>query len=132
MPLYLKQLGAPSSYLGYALVIAVSSEMLFFVFSSTLMKRFGLRTLIIAAHVAYLLRFGGYCIISEPWQLLFFEVLHGATFASFWSCAIALGHSLAPSKAVAATSQSLWQGSYTGKWRDEDKACKSTDNSIIL
>jgi len=30
-------------------------------------------------------RFVGYCIVTEPYLLLVFELTHGLTFAAFWT-----------------------------------------------
>ena len=107
--LLINELGASKSFIGLALLASIVTESFVFFNAKLLTAKFGLRLLIVASHIAYLVRFIGYSIINEPWQILFLELMHGLTFSCFWNSAIKLANDLS-TKEVAATAQSLWQG----------------------
>lgn len=83
---YLTDLGASSTLLG--LVVAVQcliAEVPFFFFSEWFIVKFGHFYCLVGSFAAFALRTGLYVLIKNPWLVLPIEVLHGATFAIFYT-----------------------------------------------
>ena len=77
---------------GVSVVITVLFELPLFALSGRALKKFGVRGLIIIAHIAYVVRAVGYTLFEDAWLVLTVEPMHGVTYA----CAqIAMVHLIA-------------------------------------
>lgn len=61
----------------------------------------------------YAIRLGYYAILPNPWAVLPAELLHGVTFAAFWSACIYYSSTIAP-PGLGATTQGLLSGMFDG------------------
>ena len=90
--LWLLELGGTTTLMGFTLIVTVSSEIPSFYFADKVLSnpKIGELGVIGIGLFAYMLRLSyyaclGYNFLSNPWYVLFSEVLHGLTFAWIWS-----------------------------------------------
>ncbi|CAM9838261.1 unnamed protein product [Scytosiphon promiscuus] len=94
----LQELGGSHVLCGLARLIMCTAEVPFFYLSGPLIRKLGVRGVIILAQAAYLVRFIYYAMLREPWWVLPSEVLHGLTYAAMWAattdyaCRVAPAH----------------------------------------
>jgi hypothetical protein len=72
---------------GLSSAVSCFSELPFFFYSSELMRRLTPKGALSLAIVCYSVRLGYYSLLENPWFVLPIELLHGITFAVFWSAA---------------------------------------------
>jgi MFS transporter, PPP family, 3-phenylpropionic acid transporter len=112
--IYLKQeLNAPDILLGISVTTTVVVEIPLFHVSAWLLRRVGVRGLIVAAHLGYIFRVVGYTLLENPWAVLPIELLHGLTFAAFWAAGVAHMQACAP-EGLEASAQGFFGGTYGG------------------
>ncbi|WIA13042.1 hypothetical protein OEZ85_006650 [Tetradesmus obliquus] len=114
--LWLKQLGAPETLMGMALLFNVCTEVPAFQMQGAIMARMSPPALLSVVLGATALRLAAYAALpaaGSPWAVLPVELLHGITFGVGFSTATVYGSRLAPPQ-LAATFQGLWQATYAG------------------
>ncbi len=107
--LYMDGLGASRAAMGWALSMATVSELVAFALAERAMRRWGARTLFLAALLASALRLLAYALATEPWHALCVQLLHGPSFALMWMAGVSWANRIAPPGA-GATAQSLFGG----------------------
>ena len=86
--LYLKALGASKTLLGICVSVSVVSELPCFIVAGRLTRGYGVQRMVHIGAVAMAARHLAYCVITEPWQAVCIEWLHGITYAFTWSAAL--------------------------------------------
>ncbi|MBM7565214.1 MFS transporter [Paenibacillus sacheonensis] len=79
-PLYFKEMGGDSAWLGWSMVISSLSEVPFLLLSSRIFKRFRTWHILLAAGAAAALRWYLFSVIHSPVWLLPTQALHGLIF----------------------------------------------------
>lgn len=111
--LYLEDLGASRSMMGWALAIATISEIPVLFFSGWMICRWGTRGLLIISLVAYVVRAFGYSIAQTPEQAMIFQLLHGLSFSAMLVAGVSLAGEIAP-EGMGATAQGLFTSTMSG------------------
>lgn len=114
--LWLKQLGAPETLMGFAIAVSVTTEVPAFMLQGAVLKRVSPEALLNMALAATALRLSLYGLLplaGNPWAVLPVELLHGITFGLGWGAATASSTRLAPPH-LTATMQGLFQSTYAG------------------
>jgi len=104
---FLRSLGASGTLLGLTVLMSVMAEIPLFFFTGWLLERFGACGMLTFAVVAYATRFGGFCLLTDPWYVLILEPLHGASFACFWTAGVTHMAAVAP-PSLQTTAQGLF------------------------
>jgi PPP family 3-phenylpropionic acid transporter len=85
LPLYLaNELNAPPVLLGLSLLVAELAQIPMMRNSPWLYRHFSVRQLLVVAMSAWVVRGVGYSLLTNPWQVLALEPLHGLTFSLSW------------------------------------------------
>jgi PPP family 3-phenylpropionic acid transporter len=111
--LYLADLGANNTLIGFSLTVATLSEFVIFFFSERLLAQLGTRRLIMLSLTAQMIRLLAYSFIHNPWLALGVQLLHGPHFSAMWVAGVAYVNKIAP-KGMGATAQGLFTGIYMG------------------
>ena len=111
--LFLQSLNANGILLGLATVCSIGTEIPYFWFSGTLLRKFGPELNLLVSMIAYVVRVGGYYFITNPWFALPFQMLHGLSFGAFWASALALVNNKAP-HSIRASAQGIFFSIYSG------------------
>jgi len=111
--LYLQDLGANKALLGFSLTIATVSEIPALYISSTLLKRWKHLTIMTIGLLFFAIRVLAYSFISNPWIAIWFQLLHGASFALMWAAGVSYAETIAP-QGLNTTAQSLFSGTMLG------------------
>ncbi len=110
---YLDDMNASTSLIGWAFSFEGMSEIPFYFISAWLIKKFGLRKVFLFTMTVTALRMYLYSIIHDPKFVLFVEFTHGISFALFFVTMVETMNRLVPSE-WRATGQSLMWASYNG------------------
>ncbi len=111
--IYLKQIGATSSFVGFALSWQGLCELPFFYFSARIMHRLGTRTTLIVAVFATALRLVLYNVVHNPYFVLPVELLQGVGWSLFWAASVEMVNGLVREE-LRATGQSLLTAAMLG------------------
>lgn len=79
-PLYFRELGADSSWIGWSMLISSFAEIPFLLFSAYLFKRLSVPVILLASGVATALRWFFFSIIDNPVWVFPIQLLHGSMF----------------------------------------------------
>lgn len=107
--LFLEQVGASRTLMGFALTIGTVSEMAVFFFSDRLLSRWGRRRLLVASMLFGALRVFAYSHTSSVAVALTCQLLHGPSFALLWVAGVSYANALAPA-GLGATAQGQFLG----------------------
>lgn len=107
--LYLEEIGASRTLMGFALTIGTVSEMAVFYFSDHLLRRWGRRRLLVASMLGGALRVMIYSATDSPFLALACQLLHGPSFALLWVAGVSYANALAP-PGLGATAQGQFLG----------------------
>jgi PPP family 3-phenylpropionic acid transporter len=107
--LYLNELGASRSLMGFSLSVATISELVVMFFSDRLLERWGAKKLLILALVIFILRAFAYAFSGTPMLALFIQLLHGPSFAAMWVAGVTQADRMAP-PGLGATTQGIFSG----------------------
>lgn len=110
---YLDDMNASTSLIGWAFSFEGMSELPFYFISAWLIKKIGLRRVFLFAMGITALRMFLYSIIHNPKYVLMVEFTHGISFALFFVTMVETINKLVPSN-WRATGQSLMWASYNG------------------
>ena len=73
---------------GLSVFISVLFEIPIFKIAPALINKYGTKTMLIVANVAWILRASGYATFTSAWVVLVLEVFHGVTFGLFYSAGV--------------------------------------------
>lgn len=82
-PIYYKQLGADSSFLGYAMLISSLSEIPFLFFADKILKKIGVEYTLVASSILMAIRWLLLHSITNIYAILFVQLFHGTNFIVF-------------------------------------------------
>ena len=105
--LYLKEMGATQTLMGWGLTIATISEIPVLYFADKLIKRFGAQGVLILSLGASVVRAFGYAVVSTPLAALVLQLFHGLTFSAMWAAGVSYANENAP-PGLGATAQSVF------------------------
>ncbi len=95
--LFLEELKSPHVLMGMTLTINSVSEVFFLFFAGPIIKKLTCIGVAYLTLLCYAVRFLGYSVISNPWLVLPFELLHGFTYGVFWAACTTFASANAPS-----------------------------------
>ncbi|KAK3099153.1 hypothetical protein FSP39_000211 [Pinctada imbricata] len=98
---------------GLCLFCNCLSETFLLFFVGFIIKRLGHLNCLYSAFVCYALRFLCYTFLTDPWQVLPIELLHGVTFGVFWAAGTSYASIIAP-PGLSATVQGILGGVHFG------------------
>ena len=107
--LYLNDMGASRTLMGWSLMVATLSEIPVFFYSNRLLARWGASGLLAISLAAYVVRLLAYAYMPSAWFVLPIQVLHGLTFSAMWVAGVSYAYDLAP-PGLGATVQGLFTG----------------------
>ena len=111
--LYMNDLGASKTMMGFALTVATLSELPIFFFSGRLLTRWSAKGLFIFATAVYVIRAMALSYVAVPWMILVTQLLHGLTFSAMWVAGVSYADEIAP-PGLGATAQGLLSGVFMG------------------
>ena len=107
--LYLSDLGASETMMGWSLVVATLSEIPLFFFSHRLLQRWGALGVLMIALGANIIRLAAFAVMPGAWAVLPINLLHGFAFSAMWAAGVTYAGDLAPA-GMGATAQGLFSG----------------------
>jgi PPP family 3-phenylpropionic acid transporter len=111
--LFLDNLGGSESNFGISVTMASISEIPIYFLAVLMIRRFGPRSLLLAAFGTYAIRAFLYAQISAPIWAIPAQLLHGPTFSALWAGAVAYA-SQQSRKELGASAQSLFNSVLMG------------------
>jgi oligosaccharide:H+ symporter len=111
--LYLRSLGIDTAAIGLASGMASLSELPIMMLSPLLLKRLGVKWLLIIGLSVAVVRWLGYTIFTDYPMLFFFTLLHGVAFASFYVASVTFLDQRVPLP-LRTTGQTLFYGTSFG------------------
>ena len=111
--LYLDQMGADGSIMGYSLTVATLSEIPIVLVANRFLKRWNPQLLIASALAASVIRAFAYVAMTEPWQAIPINLLHGISFGILWLAGVQYADDIAP-EGLGATAQGMFSGVVMG------------------
>ena len=112
-PLFLEDLGASVSFIGYTNVTSIIGELPVFFLTPWMLKKFDKTKLIMFSLFCMFLRCGFFAIIKSPQPALFIQMLHALSYALLMSAGVAFVREISP-KGFGASGQALFSTMYTG------------------
>lgn len=107
--LYMDELGASKTLMGFSLTVATMSELPVWFFSNRMLERWGTGGVLTLSLVACAAQAFAYSIMREPWLILPIQLLHGPAFAAMWAAGVSYASEIAP-EGLGATAQGLFTG----------------------
>lgn len=111
--LYMKNLGAGETEIGFALSISTISEIVMYILAERILRRFKWRGLIMIALPLYILRLLLYSVTDSPTIILVIQLLHGFTVPAIWAAGISFVAETAP-PGLSTTAQGIFAGVLNG------------------
>jgi PPP family 3-phenylpropionic acid transporter len=111
--LYMNDLGASKTMMGFALTVATLSELPIFFFSGRLLTRWSAKGLFVFATAVYVIRATALSYVAVPWMILVTQLFHGLTFSAMWVAGVSYADEIAP-LGLGATAQGLFSGVFMG------------------
>ncbi len=111
--LYLRGLGAGTSVVGLAAGLASLSELPVMALAGWIMARVGVKPLLLAGLSAALVRWLAYALLRDYHVVIFFNLLHGLSFAGFYVAGVTFIDGWVPAH-LRATGQTLFNGATFG------------------
>ncbi|MDB5058762.1 MAG: putative 3-phenylpropionic acid transporter [Chloroflexi bacterium] len=111
--LYLKELGAGTSAVGLATGIATLCELPGMVVAGMVIRKFGVKPVLLAGMGSLLIRWIGYALIHDYRLALLFQPLHALGFASFYVAGVTFIDTLVPGR-LRSTGQTLFTVAFFG------------------
>jgi MFS transporter, PPP family, 3-phenylpropionic acid transporter len=105
--IYLKEMGASESLIGFNSSIAAISELPAMLFGALLISRMGLKRMLWVAYLMYAVRYFLYSVIPSPGWALVVSCMHGVTFGLFWVSTNVYLSRLSPLH-LRTTNQTIW------------------------
>ncbi|MCJ7624021.1 MAG: MFS transporter [Anaerolineaceae bacterium] len=111
--LYMNDMGASKTMMGFALTFATISELPVFFFSNRLLSRWSAKSLFVFATAVYIIRAMALSFVTVPWIILITQLFHGLTFSVMWVAGVAYANEIAP-PGYGAIAQGLLSGVFMG------------------
>jgi len=111
--LYMNELGASKTMMGFALTVATISELPMFFYADRLMARWSAKGLFVFGTMMYVVRALALSFIQAPWMILITMLLHGMSFSAMWVAGVSYADEIAP-PGLGATAQGLLSGVFMG------------------
>jgi len=111
--LYMQDLGASQSLMGFSLTIATLSELVVFFYAGRLLEKWGTRRILLFSLLAHVVRLTAYSQVRSPSHVLLIQLLHGPTFSLIWTAGVSYANRIAP-KGMGATAQGLLSATFFG------------------
>ena len=111
--LYMNDLGASKTMMGFSLTVATLSELPIFFYSGRLLTRWSAKGLFVFATGVYVVRAMAVSYVTIPWMILVTQLLHGLTFSAMWVAGVSYADEIAP-PGLGATAQGLFAGVFMG------------------
>ncbi len=111
--IYMKEIGATATLVGYGLSFQGLCELPMFYFAAAIIQRLGVKTTLIVTLLATTLRLFLYSWVSDPQWAIAIELLHGISWSLFWVVCVESVNSLVPPQ-WRATGQSVLYAVYFG------------------
>lgn len=111
--LHMSNLDASNTTMGLALTVATISEVPVLFFSGFMLRRWGMRGLMLASLAFYVFRAFGLAFASEPWHVLLLQLTHGLTFSAMLVAGVSFASQMAP-PGLGATAQGVFSSTMTG------------------
>jgi len=111
--LFMNDLGASKTMMGFALTIATLSELPMFFFADRLLTRWSAKGLFVFGTVLYVVRALALSYIQAPLMVLITQLLHGLTFSAMWVAGVSYADEIAP-PGLGATAQGMLSGIFMG------------------
>jgi len=111
--LYLEDLGADQTLMGFSLAVASVSELPIYFFSAYLLDRWGAKGLLAFSLLACVVRAAAFAAIGTPGLALPIQLLHGACFSAMQVAGVSYADALAP-PGIGATAQGVFHGVIIG------------------
>ncbi|XP_071813412.1 multidrug resistance protein MdtG-like isoform X2 [Apostichopus japonicus] len=111
--IFLRDLGASKLLMGTTLIVTCLTEVPCLVWSKKVIDKFGCPAIFCLGLFAYVIRLLGYSVITEPWQVLPIETLHGICYGLLWANCTEYANRIAPD-GMAATLQSIMHATKAG------------------
>ncbi len=104
----IKSMGGGDSLIGIAATMAAIAELPFMFFSGNIMRRIGMRPMLLISMFSFTLRIGLYSIMPHPAWAIGINLLNGPSYVFFWNSAVNYANQMAP-VSLKATAQGLFQ-----------------------
>jgi MFS transporter, PPP family, 3-phenylpropionic acid transporter len=111
--IYMKEIGASATLVGYGLSFQGLCELPMFYFAATIIYRLGVKTTLIVTLLATTLRLFLYSWVAEPHWAIAIELFHGISWSLFWVVCVESVNNLVPQQ-WRATGQSILYAVYFG------------------
>jgi PPP family 3-phenylpropionic acid transporter len=111
--LYMNELDASKTLMGFSLTVATLSELPILFFSDRLLARWSAKGLFVFGIVIFIIRALALSYIMLPWAVLITQLLHGLTFSTMWVAGVSYANEIAP-PGLGATAQGLLAGVFMG------------------
>jgi PPP family 3-phenylpropionic acid transporter len=111
--IYMKEIGASATLVGYGLSFQGLCELPLFFFSAMIIQRLGIKTTLMVTLLATALRLFLYSWINDPHWAIAIELLHGVSWSLFWVVCVESINGLVPTQ-WRATGQSVLYAVYFG------------------
>jgi len=111
--LYMNDLGASKTMMGFALTIATISELPMFFFADLFLTRWSAKGLLVLGAMMYVVRAMALSYVNVPWMILFTQLFHGLTFSAMWVAGVSYADEIAP-PGLGATAQGLLSSVFMG------------------
>jgi PPP family 3-phenylpropionic acid transporter len=111
--IYMKEIGASATVVGYGLSFQGLCELPLFFFSAIIIQRLGIKTTLLVTLAATTLRLFLYSWVNNPQWAIAIELLHGISWSLFWVVCVESVNSLVPAQ-WRATGQSILYAVYFG------------------
>jgi len=111
--IYMKEIGASATLVGYGLSFQGLCELPLFFFSAIIIRRLGIKTTLVVTLLATTLRLFLYSWVNDPYWAIAIELLHGVSWSLFWVVCVESVNGLVPQQ-WRATGQSVLYAVYFG------------------
>jgi len=113
LTVFISTLTKNAAFVGASLIIQCASELVPFYYSHVLIEKAGPHLMVCCSMAAFVLRCVLTSLVTNPYWLMPIQLLHGLTMAIFLTAGVELSHRNAPSRALQASAQGLFQLAYT-------------------
>lgn len=98
MGIFIRQLGGSADTVGYAWTVAALSEVPVMAAGGYLLARFSELKLLALAAAVFSVRWALFCVVSDPWVIVLFQLTHSLSFGLFFICSVSYMGSLVPDR----------------------------------
>ncbi|KAJ8037725.1 Major facilitator superfamily domain-containing protein 6 [Holothuria leucospilota] len=111
--IFLGEIGASKTLMSLSLVLTCVTEVPCLIYAGKVIDILGNDIVFCLGLLAYVVRFGGYSFLHNPWMVLPIETLHGICYGLLWPNCTEYANGIAP-EGMAATLQSIMHATKAG------------------